>query len=93
MSVRYVGVPVFGSIRSKTFWKTVSLCAEELAGPAIELPQHAGLADREHELVGADVDEHALEHLVEIERFAGNVLEVPRQLAVVDVQAPRVDAV
>ena len=35
----------------------------------------------------ADVDEHALEHFVEVERFAGHVLEVPRQLAVVDVRA------
>ena len=32
-------------------------------------------------LLAADVDEHALEHLVEIERLAGRVLEVPRELA------------
>ena len=38
------------------------------------------------QLLVADVDEHALEHLVEVERLAGNVLEVPRQLAVVDVE-------
>ena len=65
------------------------LVAEVLAGPAIELPQDAGLADREHELLIADVDEHALEDFVEVERFAGNVLVVPRQLAVVDVQRQR----
>ena len=34
----------------------------------------------------ADVDEHALEDFVEVERLAGNMLEVPRQLAVVDVE-------
>ena len=53
--------------------------AEILAGLAIELPQHAVLADREHQLLIAGVDEHALEHDVEIERFAGRVLEVPRR--------------
>ena len=31
----------------------------------------------------ADVDEHALEDLVEVQRFAGHVLEVPRQRPVV----------
>ena len=48
---------------------------------AIVLPEDAGLADREDELLGAEVDEHALEHLVEIERFAGHVLEEPCERA------------
>ena len=38
---------------------------------------------------GADVDQHPLEHFVEIERFAGHVLEVPHQLAVVEIERHR----
>ena len=49
------------------------------AALAIELPQNAGLADREQRLLAADVDQHALVHFVEVERFAGRVLEVPLQ--------------
>src|SRR5206468_3473830 len=56
------------------------LVAEELARLTIELPQDAGLADGEHQLPAVDVHEHALEYFVEIERFAGCVLEEPRQL-------------
>ena len=65
------------------------LVAEELAGLAIDLPQHAGLADGEEVLLGADVDQHLLEHFVEIERLAGHVLDVPRQRAVLDAQRHR----
>ncbi len=57
------------------------LVAEILAGPAVVLPQHAVLADGEHPLLGAGVDEHALEHDVEIERLAGCVRVVPLELA------------
>ncbi len=52
-----------------------------LARAAVELPQHAVFADREHPLAAAAVDEHALEHDVEIERLARRVLVVPRELA------------
>src|SRR5690606_34542037 len=52
----------------------------------IELPQNAVLADGEDELVVARVDEHALEHDVEIERFARCMREVPRELARARVQ-------
>ena len=53
---------------------------------AIQLPQDSGLADREDQLLAAGVDEHALVHLVEVQRLARRVLEMPRQLAVVDVE-------
>src|SRR5688572_17449989 len=53
----------------------------ELAARAIELPQDAGLADREHELARADVHEHALVHLVQVERLAGGVLVEPLERA------------
>ena len=65
------------------------LVAEELAGLAIDLPQDAGLADREEILLGTDVDEHLLEDLVEVERLAGRVLVVPRERAVADAQRHR----
>ena len=44
---------------------------------AIELPEHAGLADGEQGLVVADVDQHPLEHFVEVERFGRDVLVMP----------------
>ena len=62
---------------------------EELAGLAVELPQDAGLADGEQQLLAAAVDQHALEHFVQVERFAGHVLEIPGQLAVVGIQRQR----
>ena len=65
------------------------LVAEELTGAPIELPQHAGLAGAERHLLRADVDEHPLEHFVEVERLSGRVLEVPRQLPGVCVQRQR----
>src|SRR5688572_3996944 len=57
------------------------LVTEILAGLAIELPEHAVLADGEYQVLAGGVDEHALEHDVEVERFAGRVRVVPRQLA------------
>ena len=49
------------------------LVSEVLAGLAIHLPQHAVLAGGEHQLLIADVGEHALEDNVEVERFTGCV--------------------
>ena len=43
------------------------------------------LSDREHEALVAAVHEHPLEHLVEIERLAGNVLEVPVEFTGIDI--------
>ena len=50
---------------------------------------NAGLADVEHGLLIANVHEHPFEDLVVIERLAGNVLEVPLQLAGVGVERHR----
>src|SRR5262245_4328023 len=60
--------------------------AHELAGPAVELPQDARLADRKHQLLLADIYQDPLEHLIEIQRFSGDMLEVPLQFAVIGVQ-------
>ncbi len=60
--------------------------AGELAGLPIELPQDAGLADREQRALGADVDEHLLEHFVHVERLARDVLVVPGERAVLRVE-------
>ena len=59
---------------------------EQRAGAAIELPQDARLADGEERLLGADVHRHLLVDLVEIQRFAGLVLEAPDQRAGVGVE-------
>ena len=45
------------------------------------------------QLLVADVDQHALEHFVEIERFARRVLVVPRERAVRRTAAPRCELV
>ncbi len=65
------------------------LGVEELAGLAVELPQDARLADVERQLAAADIDEHALKDLIQIERFAGHVLEVPGELAGVGFERQR----
>src|SRR5262249_46417046 len=62
---------------------------EVLAGAAVELPEDAGLADREQRLLAADIDEHALVDLVEVERLAGRMLEVPLERAGVGIQRER----
>ncbi|MCX6585749.1 MAG: hypothetical protein NTX13_04110 [Acidobacteria bacterium] len=54
---------------------------EELPGGAVELPEDAGFADGEQELLGAAVEEDAFKDLVEVEGFTGDVLEVPAELA------------
>src|SRR5207253_729497 len=51
----------------------------------LDLPENAGLADGEDVLLRADIHEHALVDFVEIERLARNVLEVPRELSIVDI--------
>src|SRR6185436_1969164 len=65
------------------------LVAEESARLAVELPQDSGLADREHGALAADVDEHALVDLVEVERLARRMLVIPLQAAVVRIQRER----
>src|SRR3989441_8812050 len=65
------------------------LVAEILAGFPIELPQHAVLADGEQHVLIPIVDEDTLEDDVEIERFRGRVLEMPRELAGIDVERQR----
>ena len=60
------------------------MCVEsdELTGAALVLPEDARLADGEHDLLVADVDEHTLEDLVEVERLAGDVLREPGERSV-----------
>src|SRR5262245_60625352 len=53
------------------------------AALAIDLPQDPRLADCEHELPAAHVDEHALVDLVQIERLARRMLEEPGKLAAI----------
>src|SRR5262249_27414701 len=57
-----------------------------LAGRAVELPEDAGLADREQRLFASDVDEYSLVDLVEVERLALRVLEIPLQRARVRIE-------
>ncbi len=60
-----------------------------LARLPVQLPEDPGLADREHGFLAAHVDEHALVHLVEIERFTGRMLVVPLQGAAVGIERER----
>ena len=53
----------------------------ERAGRAVELPQDAVLAHLEERLPPPVVDEHALEHVVEVVGLARHELVVPLQLA------------
>src|SRR5678815_2424179 len=57
------------------------LVPEVLPGFAIELPEDAVLADGKDEISSTAVDQHALEHDIEIQRLCGSMLEVPRLLA------------
>ena len=45
--------------------------AQEFAGGAVELPQDAILADGHQRLLVAMIDQHALEHFVQVERLPG----------------------
>src|SRR6185503_18485301 len=55
--------------------------AEIGAVAAVVLPEHAVFTRREHPLLVAGVDEHALEHDVEIERLARRMRVMPLELA------------
>src|SRR5712671_5126155 len=59
------------------------LVTQKLAGSPVELPQDTRLADGEHHSLIADIHEHSLIHLVEVQRLAGHMLEVPDELAIV----------
>ena len=71
------------------FWYIVSAKSTNLPGAAIELPEDAVLADRVEQLLAVEVDEHALEAVLHVERFAGNVLVVPADLAGVRIERER----
>ncbi len=59
------------------------------AALAVVLPEDPVLADRQDPLVVARVDQHALEHDVEVEGLAGRVRVVPRELARARVERER----
>src|SRR5205823_5330833 len=65
------------------------LVAKELAGPPIELPKNSGLSGVEYHFLIADIDQHALEHLIEVERLRRGELVIPRELAIVGIQRDR----
>src|SRR5258708_28813921 len=65
------------------------LMTQELARLPVELPQDTGLTDRQCQLMSARVHQDPLEHFVEVERFAGDVLEVPDQFPSVRVERHR----
>src|SRR5207245_1675070 len=50
--------------------------AKKLVCLAVKLPQDSGFANRKQQLLAVAVDQHALVHFVEIQRFAGDMLEV-----------------
>src|SRR4030095_17198258 len=50
---------------------------EILSGLAIEFPENAVLADREHPILVAVVHQNSFEDDIEVERFTGSMLEVP----------------
>ena len=56
---------------------------EKRAGAAVQLPQDPVLTDTEHHGTSGDVDQHPFVHLVEIESFAGDMLKVPLERAVI----------
>ena len=62
------------------------LVPEELPGLPIEFPEDTWLANREHQLAAVEVDQHALENFVEVERLAWRVLEVPGERPVIRVE-------
>jgi len=65
------------------------LVVDVFAALPIELPEDRRLADGEHELAIADVDQHALEDFIQVERFGRNVLVVPLERAVVGIEGDR----
>ena len=86
MAVRYLGVPVLGSIWSYTVCFTISLLSRYCPVLRSNFQRDARLAGAERQFLIADVDQHALEDFVKIQRFARRMLEIPDQLAVFRVQ-------
>src|SRR5205823_13498535 len=74
---------------SKDILKHGFLVTQKPAGFPVELPQNAGLAYGEYQFLFADIHQHALKHLVQIQRFAGNMLKVPDELAIVRIEGQR----
>ena len=62
---------------------------EKLAVAPVQLPQDAGLANRHDGLLRTVIDQHALEHLVQIKRLAWRVAVIPFQLAGVGIERER----
>src|ERR1035438_5395266 len=80
--VRFAGLGVEGIVH---ILEHRFLVTEVLARLPIVLPENAGLAGAEDKLLAAIVNEDALEDFIEIERFTGSVIVVPRQLACIGV--------
>src|SRR5262249_28466478 len=59
---------------------------QEFAVGAVQLPEHAGLADFQHGLLVAVIDQDAFIDLVQIQGFAGRVLVVPLHLPGIGVE-------
>jgi hypothetical protein len=55
----------------------------------VELPEDTGLAYSEKRALAVDVDDNALEDLVEIERLAGRMLVIPIELARIGIDRER----
>src|SRR5215470_9555891 len=62
------------------------LLREELAALPIKFPENAILTDGEERLLRSMIDEHALEHRIEIESFAWYMLKVPFQFPSVGIE-------
>jgi len=61
-------------------------CGEEFAGDPVQLPQNAGLADGHHGFLVAVIDQHPLEHFIQVQRFARGVLKIPFELSIIGIQ-------
>jgi hypothetical protein len=61
----------------------------EFSGLAVDFPENCQLAHREYRRAAIDIHQHALEHLIHVVGFAGNMLEVPRHLASLRIQRQR----
>ena len=57
-----------------------------LAVGAVEFPEDAVFAGAEHELLALIIDENALEHLIQVQGFAGSVVKPPFELPGIQVQ-------
>ena len=61
-------------------------CGRDICRSCDRASRGSRLCPREHHLLAAVIDQHALEDFVQIERFAGHVLEIPGEFAVVGLQ-------